>query len=114
MLKKTGRLAAIAAATFTFAMTSVATAEIYVRDGTQQVDVRIEAGKLYCTRVSDGFEMCNGMTENADGTWGGKKMKHPDMPGFMRFNGTVTFTPSGLRIRGCALGICQSEDWTKG
>jgi hypothetical protein len=33
------------------------------------------------------------------------------MPGFMRFNGTVTFTETGLNIRGCALGICDAEDW---
>jgi hypothetical protein len=39
-------------------------------------------------------------------------MKHPDMPGFMTFNGTVTFGSNGLKIRGCAVGVCQSEIWT--
>ncbi len=113
MRTKTG----LVAATFALSIASLAmqaSADIYLRDGTQKVDVREEGGRLYCTRVSDNFEMCNGMTRNADGTWSGKKMKHPDMPGFMRFNGTVTFRENGLTIRGCALGICQSEDWAEG
>ena len=101
------------AATIAIALTGTASAEIYLREGTQQIDVRFESGKLYCTRVSDGYEMCNGMTENADGTWGGKKMKHPDMPGFMRFRGTVTFGTTQLKIEGCALGMCQAEVWDK-
>ena len=95
------------------ALTTTASAETYMREGTQEVEVRQEAGLLYCTRVEDGYEMCNGMAEQADGTWKGKKMKHPDMPGFMRFNGTVTFYADGLTIKGCALGICDSETWKK-
>ncbi len=101
------------AAAFAIGLSGAASAEIYLREGDQQIDVRFEGGKLYCTRISDGFEMCNGMTENADGTWGGKKMKHPDMPGFMRFRGTVTFGQTRLKIEGCALGMCQAEIWEK-
>lgn len=105
------RITALAAALLLSA--TAASASIYIRKGDQQVDVRVVDNALYCTRVSDKFEMCHGMTKQADGTWKGKKMKHPSMPGFMTFNGTVTFTNAGLNIRGCAIGICQSEDWTK-
>ncbi len=98
----------------TFALTAgVASADIYMREGTEEIDVRVEDGVLYCTRLEDSFEMCHGMTERVDGTWRGKKMKHPGMPRFMSFNGTVTFNDTGLNIRGCALGICDAEDWTK-
>jgi len=85
----------------------------FLRKGTQEIVLFVDNGKLYCRRKEDGFELCNGMTEQPDGTWKGKRMKHPDMPGFMRFNGTVTFTPTGLTIKGCALGnsLCDSEEW---
>ena len=58
--------------------------------------------------------MCHGMVqEGAD--WKGKAMKHPDMPGFMTFNGTVTITDTNLTIKGCAVGnsMCDTEVWTK-
>ncbi len=85
----------------------------YLRKGKEAIVLSVGDGKLYCTRVADGFEMCNGMTESSDGTWRGKNMRHPAMPKFMKFNGTVTFTDSGLNIKGCALGICKAENWTK-
>ncbi len=83
----------------------------FVRKGKELIVLSVRDGKLYCTRASDGFEMCNGMTRQPDGTWKGRNMRHPAMPRFMKFNGTVTFTDSGLNIRGCALGICKGEDW---
>ena len=85
----------------------------YLRKGKEIVILSIKDGKLYCTRQSDGFEMCNGMVLYSDGTYRGKNMRHPAMPKFMKFNGTVTFTDSGLNIRGCALGICKAEEWVK-
>ena len=85
----------------------------YLREGSETIQVIKQNGKLYCRRVSDGYEMCNGMVEQADGTWQGRKMKHPDMPGFMKFRGTVTFKSTGLSIKGCAIGICDTENWTK-
>jgi hypothetical protein len=103
-------LAAAMAVTFSAPM---AFAEIYLREGNQQIEVTKTDGRLSCLRTSDSYEMCNGMTEQADGTWKGKKMKHPDMPRWMSFNGTVTFNDTGLKIKGCALGICDSENWTK-
>lgn len=90
-----------------------ASAEIYVRKGGQEVNVSVKDGRLFCTRVSDGYEMCNGMTEQANGSWTGRKMKHPDMPRFMSFNGTVVFMKDSLSIKGCALGFCDSETWQK-
>ena len=85
----------------------------YVRKGDQVISIHTEDGLLYCTRASDGFELCHGMDLQADGTWKGKKMKHPDMPRFMTFNGTVTFGDGLVSLKGCAAGnsLCQSEDW---
>ena len=86
---------------------------VYVRKSDQVITMHTEGGLLYCTRASDGFELCHGMTEQPNGTWKGKKMKHPDMPRFMTFNGTVTFGADQVSLKGCAAGnsLCQSEDW---
>lgn len=88
-------------------------ADTYILKGDQEVVVFEHEGKLYCRRSNDDFEMCNGMTQSDDGKWRGENMRHPDMPSFMKFNGTVTFSDAGLNIEGCALGICDAEDWTK-
>ncbi|MEE9429160.1 MAG: hypothetical protein V3V25_13540 [Paracoccaceae bacterium] len=92
-----------------------ATAETteYLRKGKEIIQVSNDGGSLSCLRASDGFEMCNGMLEQADGSWKGKNMRHPAMPKFMKFNGTVVFSDAGLNIRGCAVGICKAEDWVK-
>lgn len=65
--------------------------------------------------ASPGFEMCNGMSKTDDNNWQGSSMKHPEMPGFMTFNGTVTLTGATLTIKGCAIGqsMCDSENWVK-
>ena len=47
-----------------------------------------------------------------EGAWKGKKMKHPDMPKFLTFKGTVTVEGDVLKIKGCA-GICDSEKWDR-
>lgn len=104
-----GGLVAVAALAFS----TVASAETYVREGSEKINVVDKGGRLYCTRISDGYEMCNGMTKRTDGSWRGKKMKHPDMPRWMSFNGTVIFTQAGLSIKGCAVGMCDSESWAK-
>lgn len=98
-------------------LTTTASADLigtYMRKGDQPVTVHTEGGKLYCTRNSDGFELCHGMSEQADGTWYGEDMKHPDMPGFMTFNGTVTFMVDGMSLKGCAAGksLCDKETWS--
>ena len=98
-------------------VTAASAAEIgtYTRKGSQSILVHVEDSRLYCTRVSDGFELCHGMTEQEDGSWKGKKMRHPDMPRFMKFNGTVTFAGAEMSIKGCAFGnsMCDSETWPK-
>jgi uncharacterized protein (DUF2147 family) len=104
--------AALAATTIFAGTVQAAGVKEYLRKGDQVIQVIEQDGKLYCRRVSDKFEMCHGMTKQDDGSWTGKHMKHPDMPGFMTFNGTVTFGSNGLKIRGCAVGVCQSEIWT--
>lgn len=111
----TGFKTALGAATALLALAAVpATADTYMRKGDQAIDVAVKGGKLFCTRASDGFEMCNGMSKSGN-AWTGGGMKHPDMPGFMSFNGTVTMTASSLTIKGCAVGqsMCDSETWKK-
>ena len=92
---------------------SAAVLGTYVRKSDQVITLHTEDGLLYCTRARDGFELCHGMTLQADGTYKGKKMKHPDMPRFMTFNGTVTFGDGKVSLKGCAAGdsLCRSEDW---
>ncbi len=96
-----------------FAIPTFANAESYTREGNQKIEVTEKGGKLYCTRVADGYEMCHGMASKGNGTWGGKGMKHPDMPRWMSFNGTVVIGADRLKITGCALGICDTENWTR-
>lgn len=105
--------AATAAALSLLVAAPMVTAETFIREGNQEIDVQIKNNTLWCTRKSDGYEMCNGMAKTGDFEWKGRKMKHPDMPGFMRFNGTVTFGSNGLKIKGCALGMCDAEIWTR-
>jgi len=86
----------------------------------QQVQVEFRDDAMYCTIINrtkksgeakKDFEMCHGMTA-VDDAWKGKKMKHPEMPGFMTFKGTVTVDGDVLKIKGCA-GICDSEKWDR-
>ena len=86
----------------------------YLRKEKDTINVFIKDGKLFCNRAEDKFEMCHGMAQEGE-DWKGKKMKHPDMPGFMTFNGTVSFTDTTLTIKGCAVGnsMCDTEVWTK-
>lgn len=89
----------------------------YKRPNGDLVKVSTGGGKLYCKITGgerSGFEMCHGMTKSGSG-WQGANMKHPSMPGFMTFNGTVTFSGSGLSIKGCAVGqsMCDAENWAK-
>ncbi|MCF6275388.1 MAG: hypothetical protein L3J05_06465 [Robiginitomaculum sp.] len=86
----------------------------------QDVRVSFKDGAMYCTiinrtkksgKAKKDFEMCHGMTAEGD-AWKGKKMKHPEMPKFMTFKGTVTVDGDVLKIKGCA-GICDSEKWDR-
>ncbi len=86
----------------------------------QDVRVSFKDGAMYCTIINrtkksgkpkKDFEMCHGMMAEGD-AWKGKKMKHPEMPKFMTFKGTVTVEGDVLKIKGCA-GICDSEKWDR-
>ena len=85
----------------------------WLRKGDQEIVVVDGADGLLCTRTSDGFEMCHGMVRQADGTWAGPNMKHPDMPKFLTFDGTVIMTSMQLKIEGCMIGgaVCDAEVW---
>jgi uncharacterized protein (DUF2147 family) len=90
----------------------------WVRPNGEIAQVSQKGGHLYCkivTGKSPGFEMCNGMEKSADSMWQGGHMKHPEMPGFMTFNGTVTLSAASLTIKGCAIGqsMCDAETWTR-
>ncbi|NOX42086.1 MAG: hypothetical protein GXP05_16815 [Alphaproteobacteria bacterium] len=100
--------------TVTAAYAATTVNKTYLRKGTQEIRVFTDAGKLYCRRTSDDFELCHGMEEQADGSWQGDSMKHPDMPKFMTFNGTVIIgTNRKMSIKGCAVGntLCDQEIW---
>ena len=89
---------------------------VYLRNGEEFILVRTtDEGLMYCTRVGDGFEMCDGITEHDDGSWSGTRMKHPDMPSFMTFNGKVVFSETEMSLEGCTAGNlqCEAEVWPK-
>jgi uncharacterized protein (DUF2147 family) len=91
---------------------------LWTRPNGEAAQVSQKGGRLYCKIVkgnSPGFEMCNGMEKTGDGKWQGASMKHPEMPGFMTFNGTVTAESASLTIKGCAIGqvMCDAETWTR-
>ena len=68
----------------------------------------IEKGK------KKGFVMFKGIKKEGN-AWKGD-MKHPEMPGFMTFNGTVTMIGANkLKVQGCAIGqsMCDAEVWER-
>ncbi len=68
----------------------------------------IETGK------KKGFVMFKGIKKQGK-VWKGD-MKHPNMPSFMTFNGTVTVLgPDKLKVQGCAIGnsMCDAEVWVR-
>lgn len=79
--------------------------------------VTLSGGKMSAVIVSGkkkGFTMFRGIAPAGKDTWKGD-MKHPDMPGFMTFNGTVKYSGGKLHVQGCAIGgsMCDSEVWTQ-
>jgi uncharacterized protein (DUF2147 family) len=90
----------------------------YKRPNGDLVRVSVSGGKLFCQIVQGqqtGFEMCHGMSKGGPNAWQGAEMKHPSMPAFMTFNGTVTVAATGLSIKGCAVGqsMCDTETWSR-
>ena len=103
----------------TLAVPASAETSQWLREGSQIINVTYSGEALYCTRASDGFEMCHGMSKTGNGTYGWPNMKHPDMPGFMTFKGTVVFdevTVNGrtggmvLQVNGTLADV--TEEWT--
>jgi len=78
-----------------------------------------ECGAKLCGKIVKGdpagFEMFHGMTKVGPAKWQGSEMKHPSMPQFMTFNGTVTLSGDVLTVKGCAIGqsMCDNETWTR-
>lgn len=114
-MKKTIVTAIAAALTLgTFAASAAEVNRVYMRKGDQEIRVFTHEGKLFCRRTSDEFELCHGMEEAGNATYKGNKMKHPDMPAMMTFDGTVIIGGNKkLSIEGCMIGgaICDKEIW---
>ena len=110
---------AASAATLAWAQSNSAILGNYARPNGDPVEV-YECGGLLCGRINggerNGFEMLHGMSATGANEWQGSQMKHPAMPGFMTFNGTVTVVEGGaLSVRGCAVGqaFCDAEVWQR-
>lgn len=109
---------ALAALTPAWGQSTSAVVGDYTRPNGDAVQVSDCEG-LLCGRITSGekagFEMLHGMESTGPNEWRGNRMKHPDMPGFMTFNGTVTANGNTLTVRGCAIGeaFCDSEVWTR-
>ncbi len=100
------------AISFTAAAANAGVTGNWKRKGNQPVKIW-KCGKGLCAQ-SGGTRMFNGIRKTGKNTWKGS-MKHPDMPGFMTFNGTVKYTGSSVKVQGCMVGgsMCQSETWRK-
>ncbi len=114
------RFALIVAASMALAVPAAAAGlnGTYKRPNGETAQVTVDNGKLYCKIVygaAEGFEMCNGLMPATGDSWQGKTMKHPEMPDFMTFTGTVTTNDSGIAIKGCAVGqsMCDIEKWVR-
>jgi len=85
----------------------------YLRSGNEPVLVQVQDGLLYCTRVSDGFEICNGMAQVGNNSWQGDRLKNPDMPRFISARGVITISEAEMALEGCVMGgsVCKSQTW---
>lgn len=101
-----------------WAQTTADVVGAYTRPNGDAVEVYTCDG-LLCGRITSGersgFEMLHGMESTGANEWRGNRMKHPSMPGFMTFNGTVTASGDTLSVRGCAIGesFCDAEIWAR-
>lgn len=90
----------------------------YTRPDGTRARIYFCGGKLCGKLISGkqkGYEMLHGMVKVDRSKWQGRKMKHPDMPAFMTFNGTVTRSGRTLTVKGCMIGgvFCDRETWIK-
>jgi len=86
-----------------------------MRDGTDPVRAYTENNQLFCTRVSDGFEICNGMEAEGNNIWQGDNLKNPDGPRWLSARGTITVSETEMALEGCTMGgaICKSMVWLR-
>lgn len=119
MIKKTLISSAALAILAGMALSTTASAEgaygEWLRpDGTIALTSEVEGGMRAEIISGDqtGMVMFSSLKPSGDNQWKGD-MKHPDMPGFMTFNGTVTYKDEGLEVQGCAVGgsMCDAESW---
>ncbi len=85
----------------------------YLRNGTEPVRVFTQDNQLFCTRISDGFEICNGMESQGNNIWQGDRLKNPDGPSWIRARGTIIVSENEMALEGCMMGgtICKSMAW---
>jgi uncharacterized protein (DUF2147 family) len=118
LLLATLALACLGAASPASAQTMADILGNYTRPNGDSVLVA-DCNGLLCGHLTSGnktgMEMLHGMESATPGEWRGNRMKHPSMPGFMTFNGTVTVVEGNLSVRGCAIGeaFCDAEIWTR-
>jgi len=114
-------MAAAAALTIAGLVATTASAGVtgnYTRPNGTKARVYMCGGKL-CGKLTSGkkkgYEMLHGMAKVGANKWKGRKMKHPDMPAFMTFNGTITRSGKTLTVKGCMIGgiFCDKEKWTR-
>lgn len=111
MKRITALAIALSASYFTAAQAE--TLGTYLRNGEEPILVQTQDGLLYCTRVSDGYEICNGMEPNGESSWQGDRLKNPDMPRFVSARGVITLSNAEMALEGCVMGgsVCKSQTW---
>ena len=110
-MKKLAALSLIAL-TGGFSSAQAETLGTYLRDGSEPVLVQTQDGLLYCTRISDGYEICNGMEPQGNNSWQGSRLKNPDMR-FMSARGVITVSDAQMDLEGCVMGgaVCKTQTW---
>lgn len=98
-----------------FSITSVwaGAAGSYKRPNGKTAKVWMCGGKL-CASSGGTNMFLGGLRKSGKNRWSGK-MKHPEMPSFMTFNGSAKLSGKKMIVRGCMVGQsgCKAETWRK-
>jgi len=115
ILATSAALAMLASLGFTSAASAEGAYGEWLRpDGTIAMTSECDGG--LCGEIISGEQtgmvMFQSIKSSGDNEWKGD-MKHPDMPAFMTFNGTITHGDGELMVEGCAVGgsMCDAETW---